>query len=690
VTGPWGQLSAQEAARLPLRIAVVVAGLAGLAALATARLLPAPVMVAAAGCFLVASGSSLWLPDPEPARLRRRVSVAVLLAVAAVGVHSARVGLGQDPLTSIGPVLALLLCGLQLAHALVLNTRRDLLVGLTIGLFMTVLAAGLAPGPAVAAPLVVGWPVAVTALVLAQRLEQLEPGHPLLRAAAPGPAVAPGDRAAPGARSATIRTTAAAVAITVAAGLVVFLLLPQPNGLSARSRLLGSGAQLDVSSGEVRGTGFYSGGVMDLRTRGTLSDQPVVDVPGGSPQLWRGTVLSTYDGQSWYGSTSTLLQLTPGPTYSVPDRLDQTPAGTSRTDLVRLLDQFGGSVVAPGVVSVVTVSGRLLLDSDGGLTITGGSDGLSPTSYTVTSTPEVTDPAVLAAAGAAGTPAAPPDAARWLQLPDTLPQRVRDLATQVTAGTTNRYDEVKAVETYLRGHEKYQLDSPVPAPGADAVDDFLFTSNAGFCEQFASAEVVLLRARGIPARMVTGLAYGTPQADGTRRMLVSNAHAWVEVWYPAVGWSPSDPTAGSTLAAPGGSNLLTTAWHDVFDSAGRRAVGAGGVGVLAVLAVMAAGWAGRRRRARVAAALRLAVPPPGPVLAAYRRLERALADGGRGRRPGETLAELARRLPPGGSAAMATLELECYGPGAPTADEASAAERAFDELVLGLAEVTRR
>ena len=292
-----GRLSAVEAGRLPLRISVLVAGLAGLLALGTAQLLSTQVTVAVMACFLTASAAPVLLVAEPEARARRRASVAVLLIVAGYAAHMSLAGLGQDPLTSIGPVLALLLAGLQVAHALVLNARRDLLVGLTIGLFMTVLAAGLAPGPAVAVPLIVGWPVAVTSLVLAQRLEQLQTGHRVLRAASAGSDGRVAGRASPDSRapigsrwSSTVRTTAGAVWITVAAGLVIFLLLPQPNGLSARSRLLGTDSQLDVSSGQVRGTGFYTGGIMDLRTRGALSDQPVLDVPAGSPQARRAAV----------------------------------------------------------------------------------------------------------------------------------------------------------------------------------------------------------------------------------------------------------------------------------------------------------------------------------------------------------------------------------------------------------------
>ena len=85
-----------------------------------------------------------------------------------------------------------------------------------------------------------------------------------------------------------------------------------------------------------------------------------------------------------------------------------------------------------------------------------------------------------------------------------------------------------AIEAYLHAHERYRLDSPVPAEGADAVDDFLFVSHEGFCEHFASAEAVLLRAVGVPARLVTGFSGGTPQ--GAERVLLgSDAHAWVQV-----------------------------------------------------------------------------------------------------------------------------------------------------------------
>lgn len=659
-----------ERLRFPLRLAVVVSGLSGLLALGTASLLSIPATVAVAVCFLAGSAASIWLSSAEEARLRRGASIAVLLMVGGYAAHSALAGLGEDPLVAIGPVLALLLCGLQVAHALVLNIRRDLLVGLTIGLFMTVLAAGLAPGPSVAAPLLVGWPVAVTALVLAQRLERLESGQ--LVAAPVGPSLR--------SRGSLAASTAKTVGISLVAGLVVFLLLPQPTGLSARSRLLGADAPID-SSGETRGTDYYSSGVMDLRTRGSLSDAPVIDVPGDSPELWRGAVLSTYDGQTWYARPESLGFLDQATSYVLPHPFDTLPATADRTDTVRLLAGFTGSIVTPGVAESITVDGGVNVSADGAL-------GLSwtqtpPATYTLTSRPEVLDPAVLKSS----TGKEPTDS-RWLQLPQTLPQRVRDLAATLTVGLPTRYAQVRAVETYLRSHEVYQLDSPLPAPGADAVDDFLFTSHAGFCEQFASAEVVLLRTRGIPARLATGLAYGTPLADGNRRMLVSNAHAWVEVWYPGAGWSTSDPTAGSRLASSNGPTWLSRLVHRTLDTAGSRAVAAAVVGGAALALALVLRMVVSRRRRRLD---RLAVPPPrSPVLAAFRRLEAVLAATGRARRPDESIGELRARLPRVGSAALLTLERECYGASPPSEQENAAAAETLDDLARTLAEVTRQ
>jgi hypothetical protein len=101
----------------------------------------------------------------------------------------------------------------------------------------------------------------------------------------------------------------------------------------------------------------------------------------------------------------------------------------------------------------------------------------------------------------------------------------------------------------MNANVTYDLDAPLPAPGADAVDDFLFESHLGFCEQIASALTIMLRTQGVPARLATGyLAGSRDRVAGVFEVRGSDAHAWVEVWFPETGWQAFDPTASVPLS----------------------------------------------------------------------------------------------------------------------------------------------
>jgi transglutaminase-like putative cysteine protease len=297
-----------------------------------------------------------------------------------------------------------------------------------------------------------------------------------------------------------------------------------------------------------------------------------------------------------------------------------------------------------------------------------------PNAYTVTSAVTALPAEALRAASGAdpelGETALP-----------ALPARVIALSRTLTSGAATRYDAVASVERYLGEHATYRLDSPVPPPGQDAVDHFLFEARTGFCEQFASAEAVLLRAAGIPARLVTGFSGGTP-SDGGRHLRAQDAHAWVEVWYPGVGWVASDPTAGAALADTSAS--LLTRVDQALRSVQRHAGWSLLVGVL--LALLAAGlvWARRRRVPR--GVLPVAPRVTSPVVAAFARLESALDRAGTPRAPAESLGELAHRLPaePPLSDALAVLELVCYSGRAPTVSAVQDAARAIDDATAGL------
>jgi transglutaminase-like putative cysteine protease len=667
---------------LPLRVLVAAIALDGLAALAVADLLGVALAVVAGLACLAGAYASYAFTAPPAAALRKALSVATLVVVAG---YAAYATLGQhsptvDGVTQVGPLLAALLVGVQIAQSVVQAGRRELLVGLVVALFMTVLAAGLAPGPVVAGPVLLAWPAAVTALVLANRLGAADDVDAVATAHREGSDVPPAGRPA--------GRVAAVVAVCVLAGLAVFLVLPRPDGFSARSRLLGgeSTGQGSGGGGEARSAGYYTQGYLDLRARGGLSHDPVMEVPVGSPQLWRTTVLDLYDGSGWQSSRTGGRSMGAGPDYSVPLGPDEVvpPDTQPRTDDVVLRSAWNGALAAPGAVTAVHAGTGQLVQVGSGLALFDSSDPM-PT-YTVTSVPQVEDPERLRSAG----DGAQPLSRVWTQLPSTLPLRVRQLAAQLTAHTATRYDAVSAVERYLRTTETYRLDSPLPGPGADAVDDFLFVSHQGFCEQFASAAVVLLRARGIPARLATGFGYGQPASPGRRVLLASDAHAWVEVWYPGIGWSASDPTAGAALAPANQPSLLSrmvAAIEAFAASPGGRLVLAAALVLLALVVVgglRLVRWV-RRRRDREDR-LRSA----GPVLTAFWRLEAAMARAGTRAPPAETLAEFAYRLPAGDRAAVAVLERECYGPQPPPDPEATAAVATFDRLTAETEQTDRR
>ena len=135
-----------------------------------------------------------------------------------------------------------------------------------------------------------------------------------------------------------------------------------------------------------------------------------------------------------------------------------------------------------------------------------------------------------------------PDAARWLQLPPGRNPRALAAGRELAALD----DPLQRVNAVLRRFrtEPFSYTLEPPLLGDEPVDQFLFGTRAGFCEHYSSAFVVLMRAAGVPARVVTGYQGGdTNPVDGYMTVRQSDAHAWAEVWLGARGWVRVDPTA---------------------------------------------------------------------------------------------------------------------------------------------------
>jgi protein-glutamine gamma-glutamyltransferase len=152
----------------------------------------------------------------------------------------------------------------------------------------------------------------------------------------------------------------------------------------------------------------------------------------------------------------------------------------------------------------------------------------------------------------------------YLQLPEEVTARVRELAHEVVAGKSSWYDQARAIEAYLRREYAYTLEMVAPPRGQEPVDFFLFDRRRGHCEYFSSAMAIMLRAVGVPARNVNGF-YGGAWNEYDRYIAVrgGDAHSWVEVYFPGHGWVTFDPTP------PGGRDQLGRGGTGVLDKLQR-------------------------------------------------------------------------------------------------------------------------
>ena len=133
---------------------------------------------------------------------------------------------------------------------------------------------------------------------------------------------------------------------------------------------------------------------------------------------------------------------------------------------------------------------------------------------------------------------------RYLQLPDTVPERVIDLAKQLTTAADNPYDKALILENYLR-KIPYNLDISAPPAYKDVADYFIYDLGEGYCDYYATAMAVMGRAVGLPTRFVMGYATGLYDHSQDRFVITAkDAHSWVEVYFNEIGWVEFEPTGG--------------------------------------------------------------------------------------------------------------------------------------------------
>jgi transglutaminase-like putative cysteine protease len=137
---------------------------------------------------------------------------------------------------------------------------------------------------------------------------------------------------------------------------------------------------------------------------------------------------------------------------------------------------------------------------------------------------------------------------RYLQLPSTITPRTIELAQTITADLETPYEQAVAITRWLRSNIEYSRTIEAPPEDVEPIDWFLFDYQIGYCDYYASAEVVLLRSLGIPARLAGGYARGEyDAAEGIYSVTGLDSHSWPEVYFPGIGWVEFEPTVSQDV-----------------------------------------------------------------------------------------------------------------------------------------------
>lgn len=316
----------------------------------------------------------------------------------------------------------------------------------------------------------------------------------------------------------------------------------------------------DSGGGTVKKVGY---GTDDSALGGPFigDDRVVFQAEADGRHYWRIESKDIYTGKGWIVDTGAEMPVSFYPQQSVPITVFEAGVKTEQR-MSKVIPKIGyPHIVYPlGVKSVDASSPTATLEfsldpvTEKILSVADGTAGaIGP--YSLTFDHPVYSMEKLKAAGTNGFPPADYASselmAKYTQVPDGLPARVKELALDITKNEESWLEKARAIEKYFRSNEFVydQTRVAVPEEDQDYVDQFLFETQRGYCDNFSTSMVVMMRTLGIPSRWVKGYTEGEYKEtfkDGRRLYEVTNnnAHSWVEVYFPGVGWLPFEPTQG--------------------------------------------------------------------------------------------------------------------------------------------------
>lgn len=342
--------------------------------------------------------------------------------------------------------------------------------------------------------------------------------------------------------------------------------------------LAGEGGILSGNLGSLGSGGSASSGYgRDDREIGGGFDydySPVMTVHTSRRSYWRGETKTVYNGKGWDDAEATMVPLGVG--IETNFGKSERPEGVAVEKITQTVE-----ILRKDRLSVLFAAGpasRIAMLEGGEGELMGNREEWElrfrrparVETYTVESEVTLLDRAALRQASLpAAADQASIDLTPYLQLPDSLPARVADLAEEVTAAGTNEYDKADMLAQYLKNTYPYNNKPDVSKQkSADVTDAFLFEIMEGYCDYYSTAFVVMARTLGIPARWVKGYASGVdpsfeesmrfgggppevdPDGPGSYTVRNADAHSWAEVYFEGYGWIPFEPTAGFSVPQP--------------------------------------------------------------------------------------------------------------------------------------------
>lgn len=317
-----------------------------------------------------------------------------------------------------------------------------------------------------------------------------------------------------------------------------------------------------ISSVSLATTG-YGPGVTNIGHSLTQSHVPVFIAHTASPYYWQAATYTQFNGKSWSNLRGGLVYQTIASDAPLPL---VTPYFAPRV----AHETVHASIVSAtpeGMMSTLFYTGTPIHFSVTAMVHTVPSQFIAGGVHRYQVSAEV--PVYLTGELASAPFATPPrQLSAELQMPHNLSPQVSALARRITASSRGPLEAALAVKRYLARHYRYSLT--VPAYSGDVVNQFLLVNKEGYCDQFSTAFIMMMRSLGIPARWVVGYSTGTFNA-GQHGWVVraSDAHSWAEIWLSNVGWVPFDPTPG--FAAPVVTTHPTGTGHVIpNDATGNR------------------------------------------------------------------------------------------------------------------------